>query len=202
MVTTQDNGKNKFALPDCLIRVPDCRGPDFTIMQMLRTPFVLLCSSTLPVAQAQVPLPFAYNWSRFPAAWFGANATSFESEAQLDEIGRYSLAIFGWQALITATNWTASIYAQLAQASILKARFPSLPVFVYQGFGNANGYDAPTLEIIRTASDGCRGHQPCRKVAEPYTDWFLETDSTPVYSMSACEQMGMGVPLHTRHAQA
>ena len=47
------------------------------------------------------------------AAWFGANNTNFESEQELEAIGKYSLAIFGWQALITATNWTASIYAQL-----------------------------------------------------------------------------------------
>ena len=131
---------------------------------------------------------------------------------------RYSLAIFGWQALITATNWTvsssvkactplslaalelnvarrertrswgatlippdqpqphnvlgimplrtdmntviecivhgrvvvslspprivgtqASIYAQLAQAGILKAKYPDLPVYVYSGFGNSDG---------------------------------------------------------------
>ena len=37
----------------------------------------------------------AYNWSRFPAAWFGANGTEWESAAQLEEIGRYSLAILG-----------------------------------------------------------------------------------------------------------
>jgi len=140
----------------------------------------------------QSPYPIPYNWSKFPAAWFGANNTNFESEQELEAIGKYSLAIFGWQALITATNWTASIYAQLAQAGILKAKYPDLPVYVYSGFGNSDGYDAPTFEIIRSASDGCSGHQPCRKVAEPYTDWVLETDTTPVYSMSACEQMGMG----------
>lgn len=74
--------------------------------------------------------PFQYDWERFPAAWFGANATHFESEHQLDVIGKYALAIFGWQALITKTNWTASIHQQLAQASALKQRHPSLPVFV------------------------------------------------------------------------
>ena len=56
--------------------------------------------------------PFPYDWSKFPAAWFGANATHFESTAQLDFIGKFSLAIFGWQHLITATNWTASVYSQ------------------------------------------------------------------------------------------
>ena len=39
---------------------------------------------------------------------------------------------------------------------------------------------------------GCSNGQPCRVTPEPYTDWFLQTDKTPVYSMSACEQMGLG----------
>ena len=137
-------------------------------------------------------MPFPYDWSRFPAAWFGANATSFENATQLDAIGRYSMAVFGWQHLITATNWTAVVYAQLDQAAIVKERHPDLPVFIYTGFGNADGYNAATWEILHTASDGCSGHQPCRAVAEPYRDWVLETDSVPVYSMSACEQMGLG----------
>jgi hypothetical protein len=151
-----------------------------------------LATSWRAAASAEGGFPFPYDWDRFPAAWFGANATSFESEAQLDFIGKFSLAIFGWQHLIFATNWTASVYAQLNQAAILKARHPDLPVFAYTGFGNADGYNAVTFDIIRTASDGCPNHQPCRSVAEPYRDWVLETDSVPVYSMSACEQMGLG----------
>ena len=110
---------------------------------------------------------------------------------QLDFIGQFSLAIFGWQHLITATNWTASVYSQLNQAAIVKSRHPDLPVYVYTGFGNADGYNAATWPIIKGASDGCPGHQPCRKVPEPYTDWVLETDHTPVYSMSACEQVSL-----------
>ena len=39
---------------------------------------------------------------------------------------------------------------------------------------------------------GCSNGQPCRVTPSPYTDWFLQTDKTPVYSMSACEQMGLG----------
>ena len=27
--------------------------------------------------------PFAYNWSKFPTAWFGANASHWESDAQV-----------------------------------------------------------------------------------------------------------------------
>ena len=97
------------------------------------------------------------------SAGFGGNATNFESEEQLEEIGKYSLAILGWQHLIFAvrvldhsqrwphrsvsntpslnrqTNWTASVYKQMEQAAIIKKRFPDLPVYVYTGFGNADG---------------------------------------------------------------
>lgn len=131
-------------------------------------------------------------WTQPPVGWFGGNATHFENASQLEAIGKYNIAIFGWQHLIFATNWTASVYAQLSQAAILKAQQPHMSVYVYAGFANADGYNAATWEIIRSASDGCHGHQPCRKVAAPYTDWVLETDTTPVYSMSACEQMGLG----------
>ena len=112
-------------------------------------------TTLLLTAPAHAAIPFDYDWTRFPAAWFGANATSFENETQLEEIGRYSMAIFGWQHLIFATNWTASVYAQLNQAAIVKARHPKLPTFVYAGFGNADGYNAATFEVIRSASDGC-----------------------------------------------
>ena len=58
----------------------------------------------LPVVLSQASLPYAYNWNKFPAAWFGANATDWENATQIDAIGQYSLAIFGWQTLITATG--------------------------------------------------------------------------------------------------
>jgi len=102
------------------------------------------------------------------------------------------MAIFGWQHLITRSNWTASIYAQLNQAAVVKARFPDLPVFVYTGFGNADGYNAETWAVMQGAFEGCPANQPCRTVPEPHADWFLEDTAVPVYSMSGCEQMGMG----------
>jgi hypothetical protein len=136
--------------------------------------------------------PFEYDWTKFPAAWFGGNATNFESDAQLEEIGKYSLAILGWQHLITATNWTASVYEQMDQAAIIKKKFPKMPVYVYTGFGNADGYNNHTWQVMKGASDGCPDNQPCRVTPAPYTDWFLQAAKTPVYSMSACEQMGLG----------
>ena len=161
-----------------------------------------LSVALVPALAGATPLPFPYNWSQFPAAWFGANDTHWESAESIDEIGKYSMAVFGWQALLRVTNWTAAVYTQLSQAAIVKNRHPDLPVYVYTGFGNADGYNAATWPLIKGASDGCRGHQPCRKVPEPYTDWFLETETTPVYSMSACEQMGMGYRCASHGAQA
>lgn len=49
------------------------------------------------------------------------------------------MAILGWQHLDTPTEWTDVVYAQMAQAAIIKARHPSLPVFVYCGYGFAFG---------------------------------------------------------------
>ena len=46
--------------------------------------------------------------------------------------------------------------------------------------------------VMEPTFAGCSNGQPCRVTPEPYTDWFLQTDKTPVYSMSACEQMGLG----------
>ena len=53
---------------------------------------------------ATAPWPYPYDWSRFPAAWFGANATEWESDAQLAEIGRYAMAILAGSILRTRTT--------------------------------------------------------------------------------------------------
>ena len=102
---------------------------------ILTPSLIAIATNGASAAPPPVPraLPLPYNMSRFPSAWFGGNDTVFESEASLETLGKYSLAILSWQALLTATNWTASIYAQLAQAAVIKARHPALPVFVYQG---------------------------------------------------------------------
>merc|ERR1711934_452388 len=59
--------------------------------------------------------PFPYNWSKFPTAWFASNATNWESNEQIELIGKYSMAILGWQHLDTPLNWTAVVYTQLTQ---------------------------------------------------------------------------------------
>ena len=120
--------------------------------------------------------PFPYDWSRFPAAWFGGNATDWESSAQMDAIGRYSLAILGWQMLIFSTDWTASIYAQLTQAALIKRAHPALPTFVYANFGGALGFDAATHEIM---------------LQNQYEQFFMQSTDGPEYSHSGCQQMGV-----------
>ena len=117
-----------------------------------------------------------YDWSRFPAAWFGGNATDWESPEQIAAIGKYSLAILGWQMLITATGWTAPIYAQLTQAAIIKRAHPSLPTFVYANYGGALGFDAATHKIMKDPA---------------YSQFFMQSTDGPEYSHSGCQQMGV-----------
>ena len=118
--------------------------------------------------------PFAYNWSAFPAAWFGANASHWESDAQIEAIGRYELAIFGWQHLDTPAAWTDVVYFQLAQAALVKAKHPRLPVFVYTSFGWAFGLNAGVQPIM---------HDPS------YADFFLRSDHGSFeFSDTDCQQ--------------
>ena len=142
--------------------------------------FVLGCvaatsSSASAVASAPAPAswPFAYNWSKFPAAWFGANATTWESPAQIEAIGKYSLAILGWQHLTMVTDFTAVVFEQITQAAILKNNHPDLPVFVYCGFGWAMGLNAGVLPIM---------NDPACK------DFFLQSKEGYVFTQTDCQQ--------------
>jgi len=117
--------------------------------------------------------PFPYNWSKFPCAWFGSNTTNWESDAQIEEIGRYSMAILGWQHLDGLTNWNNVVYTQLTQASIIKSKFPDLPVFVYTGFGFAFGMNGQTFDIM---------NDPTKQ------DWFLQSEKGPVFTETNCQQ--------------
>jgi hypothetical protein len=99
-------------------------------------------------APASAPWPFAYDWSRFPAAWFGANATHWESPEQIAAIGKYAMAILGWQHLGLNDNMTAVVYPQLTQMAIIKDAHPSLPVFVYCSFGWAFGMNAAVWPLM------------------------------------------------------
>ena len=127
-------------------------------------------------------LPFAYNWTRFPSAWFGANKTHWESDAQLAEIGRYSMAVLGWQHLDDVTNWTAVVYAQLAEAGRIKAAHPDVPVFVYCGFGWAMGLNAAVQPLMFGPDK------------EQYTNFFLQAADGPEFTHTDCQQMGENPP--------
>jgi len=116
-----------------------------------------------------------YDWDNFPAAWFGANATNWESLEQIAEIGRYSLAILGWQHLSTTTNFTDVVYAQLAQAAIIKAAHPNLPVYVYCSFGWAFGQNAAVYPIMNDPA---------------YKDFFLQSNNGAEFSDTDCQQTG------------
>lgn len=139
--------------------------------------FVALACLVGPALSGPTPgakWPFPYNWTRFPAAWFGANETNWESDAQIAEIGRYSMAILGWQHLDTPSQWTAVVYPQLTQAGIIKDSHPDLPVFVYTGFGWAMGINAAVDAIW---------HDPA------YKDFFLQsTGDTMEFTQTDCQQ--------------
>ena len=109
---------------------------------------VPLLMTALAASPLLTTTPWLYDWSRFPAAWFGANATEWESPDQIAEIGRYALAILGWQHLAADDNMTAVIYPQLAQAAIIKGAHPQLPVLAYTSFGWAFGMNAAVWPIM------------------------------------------------------
>jgi len=117
--------------------------------------------------------PWAYDWEKFPAAWFASNDTNWESAEQIAAIGKYSMAILGWQHLDNMANWTAVVYLQLTQAAIIKEAHPSMPVFVYTGFGFAFGLNAGTWAIMDDPS---------------YKDYFLQAADGPVFTQTNCQQ--------------
>ena len=178
---------------------------------------------SLAAAASPAPLPWPYDWSRFPAAWFGANGTHWEDDSQLHAIGRYSLAVLGWQVrsrahrrtarldpfqrptrrrvprnrapharlstrhappsrapaspaqhLVESASWTAVVYAQLAQASIIKSAHPTLPTCVYAGFGFEFGLNAATRPLMDDPN---------------FSDYFLQSTDGPEYTRTNCQQM-------------
>jgi hypothetical protein len=92
--------------------------------------------------------PWAYSYDIFPAAWFGGNKTHWETASQLAELGKYSLAVLGWQHLTEAGDWDAVVYLQLSQAAGIKRVNPSLPVFCYASLGWAFAQNAAVLPLM------------------------------------------------------
>ena len=90
-----------------------------------------------------------YNWGRFPAFWFGANASGWESGAQLQLMTKYSMVLFGWQHMQLATNYTNLLHAQVAQARRAKAVLPAgVPVFVYTPVADTQPFYAASAPLF------------------------------------------------------
>eukprot|EP01047_Picozoa_sp_COSAG01_P088448 COSAG01_NODE_20816_length_933_cov_157.687050_2_plen_126_part_00 len=96
---------------------------------------LLLLLSLVGAAAAAMPtrpLPrWDYNNSALSLGWFGANRSGYENSAQLAQISRYSMAIFGWQAFLDATNYTHEAQELVLQAQRVKDVDPAIPVAIY-----------------------------------------------------------------------
>ena len=86
--------------------------------------------------------PWPYNWSKFPAVWFGANWSGYENPSQMDLLGNFSMVLFGWQHMQLYCNYTDLLEAQIAQTRRVKSRYPEIPVFVYLPIVDAQPYYA------------------------------------------------------------
>ena len=102
-------------------------------------------SSSIAAARLR---PMPSNWSyeccsRFPVAWFGNNVSGYENERQRESFGKYSLIMFGWQAMQAPTNYSHTLRAQVEQARRVKQRWPGKPTAIYvPGDGAQPLYDA------------------------------------------------------------
>lgn len=62
---------------------------------------------------------------------FGSNTSGFENDAQLKMLGDYSMAVFGWQALLKYSNYSGELDLLVGQCQKVKARNPKTVVIVY-----------------------------------------------------------------------
>lgn len=139
---------------------------------------VVMLSVTAATATPLV-LPWEYNWTSFPAVWFGGNGTDWESPEQIAAIGKYQMAILGWQDLLYEADWTAVVYTQLTQAAIIKDAHPHIKVMVYAGFGFAFGLNAAVWSLMQDAA---------------YSDFFLQQQHGAEFTHTNCEQMHQNNP--------
>ena len=64
-----------------------------------------------------------YTYDSFPTAWFGAYSTGWETEAQLEQLGRYQMvALIGFFGLLTKNNYTHEGAALIEQSHVVKQR--------------------------------------------------------------------------------
>jgi hypothetical protein len=135
------------------------------------------CAAAPAAAVRPLP-PWEYDWNSFPAAWFGANSTGWETEAQLEQLGRYQMAAFGFFDLLTMNNYTHEGAALIEQAAIVKKRHPNVTVGIYID----NLRFEPFYDGMKVAVDDPQ-----------YRDMFLLNKSSPSHapleSETYCVQM-------------
>lgn len=85
-------------------------------------PRVLSAALCVCATAAFVP-PWTYDgFDRFPALWFGANASGLDNSSQLALVARHSLAGYGWQQGVNRTDYRHG-ETSLAQAAVHLADF-------------------------------------------------------------------------------
>ena len=119
--------------------------------------FATTISSTLAVATAQVSsdtgaLPPASGG--FPSFWFGENAESMDNATELARVGKFSLAIYGWQhAMAVAPKGQQEGQKLSAQCAALKATGSHTRCAVYrQGWLGMSNYDEQRAVLDLNAS--------------------------------------------------
>ena len=129
-------------------------------------------------AAARPQPPWEYSYDSFPAAWFGANSTGWETEAQLEQLGRYHMVAFGFFDLLTKNNYTHEGAALIEQSRIVKRRHPNVTVGIYID----NLRFEPFYDGMKVAVDDPQ-----------YRDMFLLNKSSPTHapleSETYCVQM-------------
>jgi hypothetical protein len=87
------------------------------------------CSSARPLP----PWPYtAGKRGGMPGiGWFGANVSGFENTTQLQMLGDYSMAIFGWQAFLDGDGYIGELTQLVEQCQKVKAMNPKTATIVY-----------------------------------------------------------------------
>ena len=161
----------------------------------------LLLQTSQAVTAAPASAWWPYDWSRFPAAWFGSNATHWESPEQIAAIGKYSMAILGWQHLGLTDNMTAVVYPQLTQMAIIKDAHPSLPVLIYCSLGWAFGMNAAVWPLMSDPRHKDFFLQSSGGSLEFSRTNCQQVDRPPLAVRVLCHAHAMHTPC-TRHAHA
>mgnify|MGYP002631816839 CR=1 FL=1 len=118
-----------------------------------------------------------YNGTHLPVAWFGANRSGYENEAQMKQLVRYDLVTFGWQAFLDKSNFTHEAQDLVAQARRVKQSRAALPVIIY--------LDAELAEPFQDSVRRAMGNSSQQ-------DFFLRDQAgAPITCNVFCRSMGL-----------